>query len=116
MSLVLHFDYGFVLFEGSIASDAAEVTLKGETAALFAFERASGLVVGVAVLTLARGSPLVDIESLSPGQVPQTQLFRSPGDEEELLACTVIALGVGLLLGNFLGMRFVQMSTKAPGL
>ena len=67
MSFVFHLNYGFVFFKGSVTADAAEVTLEREAAALFALERASGLVVGVGVFTLAGGSPLVDVESLPPG-------------------------------------------------
>ena len=80
-----------MLFPGTVAGKAAEVTLKAETGTFFAFHWPVGSVFLVVVLAFARRTPFVDVEVFAPRQPMHANLLRTPWNELELLALTLIA-------------------------
>ena len=69
-----------------VAAYAGEVALERETAASFALGSRRRAMFLMSVLALARGSPLMHIETLTPRQPVHTYLLWPPWNETETLA------------------------------
>ena len=65
------------------------------------------------MLALAARPPRVDVESLSAGKVPKSELFWSPRNESILRTFALCAARLDLLLKNFLMVSAERVPTKA---
>ena len=86
-----------------------------EATALGALLRPIWFVFLVRVFAFAHRSPSVYIKSLSARKPPLSDLLRPSGDEVELLAVTVLAIGLLALFEDLFLMVLKQMSAEAPG-
>ena len=87
-----------MLLVWSIAGNTAKITLKAETSTLFATVRPVWLMLLMGVLALAAGPPFVDVKIFASRQPVHADLLRPTWNESKLLAVTLGARLVFVLM------------------
>jgi len=102
-----------MLLPAAVAAYAGEVALKREAAASLALGCGRRAMLLMCVLAFARGTPLVHVEPLAPGQPVHAYLLGAPWHETETLAWALPALGFRGLLGECAVMFWKHVAAEA---